>query len=106
MNNIVPTGISGLDEVWITANVYETDIAKIKEGYDADVTTLSYGDKVFKGKVDKVFNTLDPDTKVMKARIVLPNPGYLLKPEMYAGVTVYYQEDKKTAEENRPDHDF
>jgi cobalt-zinc-cadmium efflux system membrane fusion protein len=84
--------ISNLDEVWVTANIYETDIGKVKAGYDADVTTLSYEGKVFKGKVDKVFNVLDPETKVMKVRIRLPNPGYLLKPEMFASVNVHYKE--------------
>jgi cobalt-zinc-cadmium efflux system membrane fusion protein len=84
--------ISNLDEVWVTANIYETDIGKVKAGYDADVTTLSYEGKVFKGKVDKVFNVLDPETKVMKVRIRLPNPGYLLKPEMFASVDVHYKE--------------
>ena len=33
-------------------------------------------------------NVLDPTSKVMKVRIVLSNPDYLLKPEMYANVTV------------------
>jgi cobalt-zinc-cadmium efflux system membrane fusion protein len=85
--------ISALDEVWINANVYESDINKIKEGYEADVTTLAYGNKVFKGKVDKVFNVLDPETKVMKVRIKLQNPGYLLKPEMFATIAVHYAEN-------------
>lgn len=84
--------ISNLDEVWVTANIYETDITKVRAGYTADVTTLTYEGKVFQGKVDKVFNVLDPETKVMKVRIRLPNPGYLLKPEMFASVDVHYKE--------------
>ncbi|WP_245744910.1 efflux RND transporter periplasmic adaptor subunit [Hymenobacter actinosclerus] len=80
--------VSNLDDVWILANVFESDISRVKEGYAADVTTLSYPDRHFSGRIDKVFNVLDPDSKVMKVRVRLPNPSYLLKPEMYAQVTV------------------
>jgi cobalt-zinc-cadmium efflux system membrane fusion protein len=85
--------ISGLEDVWVSANVYESDIDKIKEGYEADVTTLTYNGKIFKGKVDKVYNVLDPESKVMKIRIKLPNPGIDLKPEMFANVTIRYKEN-------------
>ncbi len=84
--------ISNLDEVWVTANLYEGDIAKVKPGYAAAVTTLSYGDKVFSGKVDKVDNVLDPETRVVKVRIRLPNPGYLLKPEMFASIGIRFRD--------------
>jgi cobalt-zinc-cadmium efflux system membrane fusion protein len=87
--------ISDLKDVWVLANVYETDIAKIKLGYDADVSALSYNDKVFKGKIDKVFNVLNPETKVMNIRVVLNNPEYLLKPGMFARTTIHYSEDKR-----------
>ncbi|MDB5233956.1 MAG: transporter [Hymenobacter sp.] len=87
--------VSNLDDVWIMANVFESDISKVKVGYAADVTTLSYPDKHFRGKIDKVFNVLDPDSKVMKVRVRLQNPGYLLKPEMYAQVRVENTEAAK-----------
>ena len=80
--------ISDLSNVWILANVYESNIANVQLGDSVDVTTLSYPDKIFKGKIDKVFNVLDPTNKVMKVRIVLSNPGYLLKPQMFANVTL------------------
>jgi cobalt-zinc-cadmium efflux system membrane fusion protein len=80
--------IADLDQVWVLANVFESDIDKVKVGYQADITTLSYPDKHFKGVVDKVFNVLDPESKALKVRIKLPNPGYLLKPEMYAQVRI------------------
>ena len=87
--------ISDLKDVWVLANVYETDISKIKLGYEADVNALSYNDKVFKGKIDKVFNVLNPETKVMNVRVVLSNPDYLLKPGMFARTTIHYSENQK-----------
>jgi cobalt-zinc-cadmium efflux system membrane fusion protein len=80
--------ISDLNNVWILANVYESNIANVHMGDSATITTLSYPGQVFRGKVDKISNVLDPTNKVMSVRVVLPNPGYLLKPEMYASVTI------------------
>ena len=57
-------------------------------GDDVEVTTLSYPGRIFHGKMDQILNVLDPTNKVMKIRVVLPNPDYALKPEMFASVTV------------------
>jgi len=87
--------ISDLKNVWVIANVYESSISLISAGDSVNVTTLSYPGKVFRGKVDKIMNVLDPTNKVMKVRIVLPNPGYLLKPEMFASVMLNNVENKR-----------
>ena len=86
--------IAEISEVWAMANINEIDINKVKLGIDASVTTLSYPDKVFKGKVDKIFNVIDPQTKAMQARIKLQNPGFLLKPDMNANIKLSFNEDK------------
>ncbi len=80
--------ISNLKNVWVYANVYEADIAKIKEGYEVKVCPLSYPDKVFLGKVDKISQVLDPQSKAMKVRINIDNSEMLLKPDMFAKVIV------------------
>ncbi|MEQ8414541.1 MAG: efflux RND transporter periplasmic adaptor subunit [Imperialibacter sp.] len=85
--------IAQIDDVWAIANVNESDINEVKLGVDAFVTTLSYKDKVFHGKVDKIFNIIDPATKAMKVRIKLANNDYMLKPEMRASIRVSYTED-------------
>ncbi|TWR30293.1 efflux RND transporter periplasmic adaptor subunit [Mucilaginibacter pallidiroseus] len=84
--------ISNMKDVWIWANVFETDIAKVKKGYDAKITVLAYPDKAFYGKVDEVSSVLDPDNKVMKVRIALTNPDLLLKPEMFTNVVITNKE--------------
>ena len=80
--------ISNMKDVWIWANVFESDISKVKVGYAAKVTTVAYPDQVFTGKVDAVSSVLDPDNKVMKIKIVLPNPNLQLKPEMFTSVLI------------------
>ncbi|HVI43810.1 MAG TPA: efflux RND transporter periplasmic adaptor subunit [Chitinophaga sp.] len=87
--------ISELDDVWVMANVFETDIAKIKEGYEADVVTVSYPDQPFNGKIDKIYNFLDPATKTMQVRIRIDNKNMLLKPEMFATVYVKYSDQNE-----------
>jgi cobalt-zinc-cadmium efflux system membrane fusion protein len=88
--------ISDLKNVWVWANVYESNISAIRMGDNVDVSTLSYPGKIFKGKVDKIMNVLDPTNKVMKVRVALDNSDYALKPQMFASVTVTNPENKQS----------
>ncbi|MGC1389831.1 MAG: efflux RND transporter periplasmic adaptor subunit [Bacteroidales bacterium] len=87
--------ISDLRELWATANVYETDISKIRIGSEAIVTTLSYPDKKFTGKIERISSILDPETKLMNVKIGLRNPEYLLKPGMFAQIAIRFPDEKK-----------
>jgi membrane fusion protein, heavy metal efflux system len=87
--------IADLSEVQVIANVYESDIAKVKLGYPVKISLIAYPDKVFTGKIDKISNVLDPQTRTMTVRINLKNTGNLLKPEMFAQITVEFDQSKK-----------
>jgi cobalt-zinc-cadmium efflux system membrane fusion protein len=91
--------ISNMENIWVLANIYESDIQDVKEGFEASISTIAYKDEILQGKVDKIFQLLDPETKVLKAKIVLNNQGYRLKPDMYAKVIIRNPntEDKKIA---------
>ncbi|MDQ6530782.1 efflux RND transporter periplasmic adaptor subunit [Flavobacterium sp. LHD-85] len=86
--------IAEISEVWAMANINEIDINKVKLGTSAAVTTLSYPDKAFYGKVDKIYNVIDPETKAMQARIKLNNPDYMLKPDMNANIKLSFNENQ------------
>ena len=88
--------ISDLKNVWVYANVYEADIAKIKEGFPVRVLPISYPDKVFTGKIDKVSQVLDPQSKAMKVRINIDNKDMILKPDMFANVIVNNVQSEQT----------
>ncbi|WP_235906388.1 efflux RND transporter periplasmic adaptor subunit [Ginsengibacter hankyongi] len=90
--------ISDMKDVWVLANVFETDIPKIKVGQPAEVTTLAYPGKVFYGKVDQINSVLDPMSKAMKIKIVLPNTNMLLKPEMFTSIMLAKAESQKALE--------
>lgn len=86
--------IAEISEVWAIANVNEVDINKVKLGIDADVSILSYPDRIFKGKVDKIFNIINPETKAMNARVKLKNTDFLLKPDMNATIKLSFNENQ------------
>jgi membrane fusion protein, heavy metal efflux system len=86
--------ISDLKEVWAVANVYETDISKIKIGSASVISTISYPDKKIQGKVSRISNMLDPDTKIMSVKILLPNQDFALKPGMYAHIAIQIPENR------------
>lgn len=88
--------ISNLDNVWVQANVYESNIGQVHLGDDVNITTISYPGRIFKGKVDKMMNVLDPTNKVMKVKIVIPNTDYALKPQMFATVNVISKQNEKS----------
>jgi len=87
--------ITNLDKVWVLGNVFESDIDQIEINDKVKVVTLAYPDKVYYGKIDKIFNVLDPESRVMKVRIVLENSDFLLKPEMFATVSIGVKNDNK-----------
>ena len=86
--------ISDLSNVWAMANVYESDISEIVANEKVDVTTISYPDKKFVGKIDKIYNSLDPDSKTMTVQIQLDNKDFLLKPEMFISAVVNHKTNK------------
>lgn len=87
--------IAKLDNVWVLANVNESDLGRIKQGQDVSIQTIAYPDKKIKGKIDKIFNVIDPQTRAAKALIKVPNTDGSLKPEMNATVTVHYSDNEK-----------
>jgi cobalt-zinc-cadmium efflux system membrane fusion protein len=76
--------IGELDEVWVIADIYEIDLARVHVGSPVQVSVVSYKDEVFAGTVDWVSGMLDPTTRTAKVRCTLPNPDRKLRPEMYA----------------------
>lgn len=86
--------VANTKNVWAIMNVNEADIDKINLGMKAQVSTLSYPDKVFFGKIDKIFKIIDPDTNSMQARVVLDNTQGLLIPESKATIKVSSSENE------------
>lgn len=87
--------ISGLENVWVMADVYESNISKVHENAPVRITTLAYPGKEFTGKIDKVYNMLNDESKTMNVRVKLTNENYLLKPGMFTNVSVISRSSDK-----------
>ena len=83
--------ISELGTVWVLADAYEQDLGLVQVGATVSVRVPAYPGETFAGKVVHVHDTVDPDTRTVKVRCVLPNPGGRLKPEMFAKVELSSQ---------------
>ncbi len=78
--------IADLSTIWILADVYESDLSSVKVGEEAAVTVDAYPGETFKGKIAHIDPYLNSQTRTVRVRVELPNPGIKLKPEMFAQV--------------------
>tara|TARA_R110001592_G_scaffold8105_2_gene44502 strand:+ start:20960 stop:22051 length:1092 start_codon:yes stop_codon:yes gene_type:complete len=78
--------ISDLDEVWVMVNVYAANVKNIQKGMKVNIKTLSYPDEFFNGEIEAISPILDTEARVLKARVVLKNTDYKLKPGMIVDV--------------------
>ncbi|HWU25122.1 MAG TPA: efflux RND transporter periplasmic adaptor subunit [Rhizomicrobium sp.] len=78
--------VADLNTIWVAALVPEKDIAAVHKNDDAQVRLEAYPDHPLGGKVLFVPDAVEPDTRRLKIRIAFANPGYLLKPNMFATV--------------------
>jgi cobalt-zinc-cadmium efflux system membrane fusion protein len=86
--------IGELDHVWVLGDLYEMDLARVHVGDLAIVTVVAYPGKVFRGTVDWVSGSLDPNTRTAKVRCTFDNAEKLLRPMMYA--TAQISVDRET----------
>lgn len=89
--------ISNLNQVWVMANVYATDMGNVKAGQTVQVKTLAYPDEVFNGTIQAISQVFDAEERVLKARIVLGNQALKLKPGMSTDIVLQVDNKKSTA---------
>jgi RND family efflux transporter MFP subunit len=78
--------IADLSDVWVLAQVFQSDAGKIKPGDAAEVTVDAYPGRVFNGRVDYILPQLDMNTRTLPVRLVFANAGLKLRPGMYVNV--------------------
>ncbi|MEZ4402133.1 MAG: efflux RND transporter periplasmic adaptor subunit [Kofleriaceae bacterium] len=81
--------IAALDKIWVEADVFEPDLARIHRGDQATVTLDAQPGDAVTGKVALVYPYLDPATRTGRVRVELPNRGLGFKPDMFATVTFH-----------------
>ncbi len=80
--------IADLSTVWVQAQVFQDDLARLKVGAAASVTLSTFPGRTFRGRVDFIYPQVDLDTRTAKVRLVFPNPGLQLKPGMFVNISM------------------
>ncbi|MCL6506854.1 MAG: efflux RND transporter periplasmic adaptor subunit [Bryobacteraceae bacterium] len=78
--------LADLSTVWVLADVYEKDIALIRQGQEARIMADAYPGQVFRGSITYVSDMLDPKTRTARVRCEVPNPDGRLKLDMFVSV--------------------
>jgi Cu(I)/Ag(I) efflux system membrane fusion protein len=78
--------IAPLDRVWLEAQIYESELALVREGQPVRVTLPYAPGRTWEGRVGYVYPTLAGETRTARVRIELANPDLELRPDMYANV--------------------
>jgi cobalt-zinc-cadmium efflux system membrane fusion protein len=79
--------VADLSRVWVTAQVFGSDLASVSRGAPAEVVT-GFAARNFSGTVDNISALVDPDTRSVGVRVVVENPGDVLKKQMYVRVLI------------------
>jgi cobalt-zinc-cadmium efflux system membrane fusion protein len=79
--------VANLSQVWVLAQISPTDLGSVAVGNTASIDPGN-GTGPFRGTVQNIGASVDPDTRAVVARIVAPNPGGLLKKQMYVDVSI------------------
>ena len=80
--------IADLGNIWVEADVYESDISRVKEGADVEVEIPAWPGETCHGVIDKIYGALDSESKTMKVRVSLSNPDLKFRPGMFANLRI------------------
>lgn len=86
--------IASLEDVWVMANVYASNLQNVQHGMEVEISTLSYPGEIFRGKISMIPQVMDQEEKVLKARIAISNADMKLKPGMLVDVVVLKKQDR------------
>ncbi len=89
--------IADLSTVWIMADIYENELSLVREGQSAVISLSYFPGKEIHSTIDYIYPALSGDTRTAKARFVVPNPGGLLKPQMFTNVEMKIPIGKRLA---------
>jgi len=78
--------IADLSTVWVSAEVPEPSVRLIHVGEPVSISFVSFPDESFTGKVTRIGDVLDPQTRTLKVLVELPNPQGRLRPEMFGSL--------------------
>ena len=87
--------IADLSNLWVIADIYENELPLIKVGDTAQLTLAYLPGRSISSRVDYIYPTIAADTRTVKVRLKLANPGNKFKPQMFANVEIKIDMGKK-----------
>jgi len=81
--------------LWVDADIYEKDIAKIKIGQDVSITVPAYPGEVFRGRISYISDIVNQETHTITVRTEVKNINFKLKPGMFANLTIDFDHQNK-----------
>ncbi len=86
--------IADLSTVWISADIYESEVKAVTLNQPVSVTFAAYPGETFRGNISYIYPSLNTETRTVRVRLELANPGLKLKPGMYGNVALQTDEVK------------
>lgn len=80
--------VSDPDRLWLIGEVRERDVALVRVGQNVDFTVLSYPQSIFHGKISRVGNSVEAETRTFEVRVEIGSQGAKLKPGMFADMEI------------------
>jgi len=87
--------VADLSTLWILIDIYEKDIARLKTGMAVKVSVSAFPEKYFKATLSYIGDVVDEKTRIVKARVTINNLSGLLKPGMFATVSIDTPKDSQ-----------
>ncbi|NOQ63352.1 MAG: efflux RND transporter periplasmic adaptor subunit [Methyloprofundus sp.] len=81
--------IADLRKIWVYADIYEYELPWVKKGDAVEMQLVGIPGETFTGHLAYIYPYADAKTRTIKVRLVFDNPDLLLKPDMFAEVTIY-----------------
>lgn len=88
--------VSDLSSLWVVIDIYEKDLSRVRTGIEAKLLVAAYPNTAFKGRISYVGDVMDEKTRTVKARVTIDNGKGLLKPGMFATVSMDSLADSRT----------
>ncbi len=76
--------------VKLLVGISESDYSKVKKGNEVNITVDAFPGQVFVGKISRIYPTINESTHTFNVEIAVPNNDRVLRPGMYARVTVQF----------------
>jgi len=83
--------LANLSKVWVYADIYEDELPWVQVGDEVDIQLTGIPGRTFTGRLTYIYPYVEAKTRTVKVRLEFDNKEQLLKPDMYANVTIHAQ---------------